>query len=117
MPDGRRLRHACEREQTRLGLKRGRQLDDTEATRLRHGAGRGLQAGLYNERCRVQVCQIKSQLVGAIGWIEWCTRGPSSHGEESRSHLRAIWQYHSNPVMALYPHGVQRLYHAANVPV
>src|SRR5262245_25352595 len=116
MPDGMRLYRACEREQTCLSFERGPQLDDSDATRWRDGARRGLHVGLYNQRCSVQVCKINSQFVGTIGWIERYTRGHSSHGEESRSHLRAIWQYHSNAVIALHPHGVQRLHHVVNVP-
>jgi hypothetical protein len=116
MPDGMRLHRACEREQTRLGRERRQQLDDSDATRLCDSARRGLHVCLYDQRCSAQICKIKSQFVGTIGWIEWCTRGPSRHGEESRSHFRAIWQYQSHPVMALHPHGAQRLHHVVNVP-
>jgi hypothetical protein len=116
MPDSLRLHRACEREQTCLGLERGRQLDDIDATHLRDGTRWGLHVCLYHQRFSVQVCKIKSPFIGTIGWIERDTRGPRRHGEESRSHFRAIWQYQSHPVMALHSHGSQRLHHVINVP-
>jgi len=99
-----------EREETCLCLKHGREFDNRETTGLRDGTRWRVHRCLDNQCLDLQMSQIEVKYVSIIGWIEGCTGGAGSYSEKCDSHLWAIWQHQSNPIVAAEPHSMQRLH-------
>jgi hypothetical protein len=105
----------CEREETRLGIAHGTQLDEAEARGAGEVARWRSYVGLYKQRFRLQLGEICGQFIGTIGWIERGACGTGNHGEKGHGHLCAVWEHEHNPILAANTHGTQCPQHMLDV--
>lgn len=93
------------------------QFDDRQAARVGYNLRWRRQSRLHHENLYLEISKVCGKFIGAVCRIERYTCRARRHGEERHGHLWAIGDYQRDPIIAVDPHGTQRLAHVTNVPM
>lgn len=87
---GGRRRCARQIKQPRWTLRSRMQVDYRYPDTRSRSQRRTIATGCDEKRLRLEIVQVKEELLLAIGWIEWSCRTGGCSGEEGGNHLWAV---------------------------